>query len=599
MSKKKRIAIISIIVAIIVLIIITTLVVLYLNTDIFKSNQSLFIKYIMQNADNIDNTVQNLENNNNILDNKKYTSTTNVKLNYTENTGTSSESSKNSINHYSLLMEGKTDKEAGYNFQNIKVLENNEEEKMHLEYIQDNNTYGIKFSDLFNQYILVDNYNLKDVYKNINENTTEISSVPDSIPDLENLKEALKFSREESDSLKEKYKNILEVEFQKGKITKKTNQIITVNGQDIKTTAYSINLTIEQINNIYLKLLEEIKQDDIILSKLDNINKILNSYSLVINSNKQVSLKETYVKKIQKRIDEINKTNIGQEETQIIVYTKNKDTIRTQINYPDYEINLDFLKNQYVQLKIQKIDAIETKTITLNYNDTAVELGIDENKDGKVKGVNISKTTQTDGNNIKDNIIIKYENGTNKIEANVDRNITLMDELKDIPEIKEESKIKLNDLDKDTTKQLIEKINSAITEKINTTFVNNEKEDFNKILKTIGIIQDVQTIEATGGVTESEKNRYNSQFEILQGENLTGENIISSLQAAQNSINGIEVVSNTELKVNLERNKKNEAVVNQLIDFVKEKSQVKYNVKIEYDENGLAKYIVLNLVTER
>ncbi len=598
MPRKKRIAIICAAITLVLLICVIIIYVLYTKTDTFKSSRTLLVKYMMQNADNINNISDKFKVN--LLEDKKYTSKTDIKINYTKNAGTSSENTKNAINEYTLSLEGKVDKQAKYNFQNIKILDGKNKEKMKFEFVRDNNTYGIKFSDLFYQYILVDNYNLKDIYQDLNSDEGQDVNFPDSMQDLEELNEIMKFSDEEKSVLYDKYRKLLESQFQIGKVTKKKNEMITVNEQELKTIAYTLTLTKEEINNIYLKFLEGLKQDDIILSKLDNINKILSSYNLILNWNEKINLKEDFIKNIDKTIQKINKTNIGQEETQIVVYTHNKQTVRTKIKYLEYEIYLDFLQNNYMQYKIQKIDTVETKIYTLNCNENSIEFNMNENIDGKIKDFNISKTTSVNEENIKNNFVMKYEYGTNKIETDIEQKINLTDKLIDLPKINNNNAIKINDLDKEATKELVNRIKIALNQKIDTTFVNNEREDFVSILKVLGIKRDIQEIQPIG-VTDAERDRYNSQFDILQGENLKGKDIITAINAIKGNINKIDIISDTELKIKLVKLKSNsnDDVVKQLIEFLEKNSDKVYNIKIDYDENGLANYIVLNIVNEK
>ena len=60
------------------------------------------------------------------------------------------------------------------------------------------------------------------------------------------------------------------------------------------------------------------------------------------------------------------------------------------------------------------------------------------------------------------------------------------------------------------------------------------------------------------------------------------------------------MVSNTELKLKIERNNSNEEIVNTLTTFIEENKNRDYNVDIEYDdETGLVNYIVLTIVTKK
>jgi len=191
---------------------------------------------------------------------------------------------------------------------------------------------------------------------------------------------------------------------------------------------------------------------------------------------------------------------------------------------------------------------------------------------------------------------MKYEYGTNKIETYIEQKINLTDKLIDLPKINNNNAIKINDLDKEATKELVNRIKIALNQKIDTTFVNNEREDFVSILKVLGIKRDIQEIQPIG-VTDAERDRYNSQFDILQGENLKGKDIITAINAIKGNINKIDIISDTELKIKLVKLKSNsnDDVVKQLIEFLEKNSDKVYNIKIDYDENGLAQQIQNNV----
>ena len=601
MPRKKRITILISSIVLVILIISLTFVVVYNNTDMFKSDKTLLIKYMMKNTENIENVVGALENNQykEKLNENKYTNNTTIKINHIENIGTSLENTNSTINQLYLSLEGKVDQNSNYNYQDIKILNNDKEPQMSIEYIKDNNTYGVRFSDLFNQYILVDNENLKELYENSGKEQEVLTNIPDSIDLENNIFDKLSFTKEEKDIIEEKYRNILEKEFENQNITKQKNQIITVNEQKLVTNAYTIKLTKEKLNNIFLKILEEVKQDEVILSKFEDIGNILNSYYAIIGESNQTNLKDKFIEDIEKKIDEINRTNIGQDETSIIVYENNRSTVRTTIKYTDYEVNIDSIGSQgnlYTQFKIEKFKQKQTNTITLVEQNNNLNIDIEQNNEDKVKKINFDRETQMNENDNFQKIEMKYEDGTDKIEANIEQNVKLVNELSNLPKIQENNSVKLNDLDKERLQPLMQRIKTSLNEKINEKFTSKGMEDFNKILNVLGIRKEGQTIESTG-ITETERNRYNSQFEMLQGNEITSENIIRAIDATRNNINGIEIVSNTKLKIKIDRNNSNEEVTSQLVGFIEQDKGRKYNVGVEYNQNGLVQYIVLEIVT--
>ena len=196
-TKKKKITIAIIIVIFVILVISGVCIALYINTDMFKSNEVLFAKYLGQNLENIKLLETTLENTsyNETLDNSFYNNlpmriNTNIEAEakYTQAIGTSSESSDNSINQLKITLEGQTDKINGYNYKNLKLLKN-EEQVAQIEYLQSENNYGIRFSDLFNQYLISGNSNIKEMLKSIGYEEEQLTNIPENIESKQILNE--------------------------------------------------------------------------------------------------------------------------------------------------------------------------------------------------------------------------------------------------------------------------------------------------------------------------------------------------------------------------------------------------------------------------
>ena len=85
-------------------------------------------------------------------------------------------------------------------------------------------------------------------------------------------------------------------------------------------------------------------------------------------------MKESFAEEIDLQIEKINKTNIGNQETKIIVYENSGKTIRTAIQGKDYEINFDYINTQdekNIELIVKK-DEIETYNIKLKKGDYVI-----------------------------------------------------------------------------------------------------------------------------------------------------------------------------------------------------------------------------------
>ena len=117
------------------------------------------------------------------------------------------------------------------------------------------------------------------------------------------------------------------------------------------------------------------------------------------------------------------------------------------------------------------------------------------------------------------------------------------------------------------------------------------------MLKDLEIIQNSEIL-SSSGITETEKNRFNSSFELLKGENLSGKDISASIQSVKNNLSTVEIVNNNELKIGVSRNQSNEENVNVLINFFDENQNEKYDIDVEYDENGLVNQLIIKEVKD-
>ena len=598
-KKRKMILIISIISVVLVISAIIASV-LYFNTDVFKSKSELFVKYMMKNIENANDITSNINADefNIKTQESKYISNTNIKFSCIENVSEATEDTSNSINNFNVSINGNIDKSNNYNYQDIKLLNNNEE-KMQVEYVRDNNTFGVKFPELFQQHILLENSNLKDIFENMGYE--DVSKIPDSIEINDDIFSYISFSNEEMQQLENKYTKILQGQIADQSLTSSLNQIITVGEHQVKAKSYTLTLTKEQMNNIFLKVLEEIKQDDILLNKLSNIDDLTNIYSSITKNENSEELKTKFVDDIDDLIRKINASNIGNDETSITVYESNKNTIKTVIKYIDYEISLDILnidKNQYIKLNIQNNKVSKTKTIVFQKNNENTILEISNNVDGTISKTTIDRNASINGNKGTRNLSYIYEDNSNKIEAVAEENIEFVNDFDKVNI--EENNIKLNELEQDKLKNVTNQIQTAISNKVKSIFTDENKQDLNKILQVIGIAKQQRTIESEG-ISEVEKSRFNSKFELLQGEELDAERIIDLIEEAKGNMVDLEVVSNTQLKIQLDKNNGNSEVATRLTDFVKneENSRYSYDVSLEYDnDTGLVKYIVLNIITE-
>ena len=622
MPRKKRIALAIAIPSIIVIIIIITGILLYLNTDMFKSNKTLFFKYFGKNSENIKEIEEIFESSEyeKNLQNNKYTDDINIKVNYTNNLQTTSEDNSNTINNVKLLIKGEEDKNNKYSYKDFKLEKdkniatntenqsssensnesnNKEQNIMEVEYIKNDNNYGIRFSDLFKQYLLVENNNLKDLFRKIGYSEQELENVPDSIEINDITLSDIKFTEDEIKQLSEKYSEIINKKVSKEKFEKNSKQVITINEKNITTNAYILKLTNEELNNLYVDLLESLKQDEIILNKIESIQNKINSIN--INSSESKDLKESFAEEIDLQIEKINKTNIGNQETKIIVYENSGKTIRTAIQGKDYEINFDYINTQdekNIELIVKK-DEIETYNIKLKKDKDGIKLDIYSNDETNPIKISLEQNKNESDKKCSNNINLKYENANSKLEVSAEQEINIVDNFENENTLNDQNSILLNSLEKEQLQAVLNQVSEEVQQKINSISEEVKINDIQEILETLGIINKQQNIEA-GGITETEKNRFNSKFEILKGEELDNENVLKVVEAVKDNIINAQVDTNEEIKIEISRNESNQDIEKSLEEYIKKEKDKKYDIKIEYDEDTeLVKYIIMTPAKKR
>lgn len=584
-TRKKRRLILIIIIVVILLAIAASFTIVYMKTDMFKSNKTLFMKYLGKNAENLENMYSNIVNKNEfetLMDNNKYTIDTEVTVNNVDNIGTTQESTNNVINNLKIEANGQVDRANKYDYNQLEMYKD-DESIAKIEYIQNDNLYGIRFSNLFKQFLLVDNSDLQELLANLGYTENQIQNIPNEINSDSLGISKLKFSDEEKQNLKNKYIELIENNIQDKNFSKQTNQTISIDNKSVQVNAYTLTLTKEQLNNLYLSLLQELKNDEIILGKLDTLQSLINTGYSILNNEENINIKDNFTKKIDETIDQINKNNIGQDATNIIVYENMKSVVRTSIQTNQYIINLDWLNtNQEKYMSISKIigedktDAFAIKTVDNNFEITI-------NNSGNEQDIKISQTKKIDGNNMNRNFVALFEDEDSKVQANIIQEIKLTNEFSDQFQLQDGNYIILNDLDKEELNGTMNLVNNNLNDRINNLKTIINFDEIRKVLENANLIKSVQEIESTG-TTQTQKDRYNAQYELLKGQNIDKDRVLSNISAIENDINNVEAINDKQWKIGISKNNGNQESSDMIKNIIDKQKSDHYNIDINYDD---------------
>lgn len=495
-SKTKLIVIISIIVVLAVIAGVGAF--LYFTTDLFKSNQELFYKYIAQNTEVL-NLLQKDVNEQAIdtmLAQSKYETkgTVNFQL-----TSSDTQIANQAIppRNFTIDYTGKTD---GLNRKassqaTLKFLS---KDLFTIKYIQDEDRYGITSDEVINKYMVLDNNKLNELAKKLGDNQ---NTYPDKIESIDR-NQLLAFSQSDQQTL-QKYIEVINMNLSKDAFTKRKDVTINVDGKDLIANEYGITLTDAQLVEIQKSILTTLKQDDATLNML--------IARLTTVSGETIDL-QAVKEKIQNAMDHLSQAENKDTMIQILVYESEGKVVKTRVeNSETGAIVLDIARGTNAKRAII--------TFEYNYENMGVNT-TQENQKVLIKSIEIAKKsleaeTETDyivtiekGDDItkiafQDKVTNNLANGetTRELIANIDfSNVTyfttkavlsskLVDTI-DIEKLTDQNSAVINNFTPEYAKQLL----TAITNRLGILY--------NQKMQAVTVAQQEQN--ATNNTTNQE-----------------------------------------------------------------------------------------------
>ena len=603
MPRKKRRAILISVILVILIIIATVCIVLYATTDMFKSNNVLFEKYARQLLDNLDSVLNedHMSEMEEILNNNKLTSNTIATINYNENGDTS-----NPINNIQMNISGEEEKTTGYHYKDI-TLTQNDETVAGLEYIEDGNIAGVRLNGI-RQYLSTN-------VENKDEN--EIYNLYEFIHT--NIQELLGLNSDEWNTLKEKYIGIIWKNIANATFSKQSGVAIEINGTQYNTNVYSITITKEQFNNIYIQVLEELKKDEIILSKIEAVDNKLNEFYDFMQDGQSSNLKQDFIDEIDSTIQKIQNFNIGNDERTISVFESNGVAISLSIDTEKDFTGLDVVNganSNFINILGNEKSVEEEKENSFDFKIQKTAMKNDEE-------INIQYNTVEEGEKITNECIItrKMENANVNCDIKFNRNVgqntleiaieTITNIVNDFEEkqelVENENNIMIENLDDSQKENVRNNVEQNITNQINTFLQVVPLENINQMLRNINLMEEeLDDISGEGNVTEVEKNRFNSTFELFEGEDITKERVEELINIAKENLADVRISNYKEqgdeklpleYRLVIERGTDNSELAENVIAYIDEKYNEDFSVRLEYDETtGLVNNIYITVM---
>ena len=393
MEKKTKIIILVLVILLIALG--STMAYAYFFTDYLKSDKEAFFKYILKNEELIDNLKD--EDFSKYIEKQKNTAYSNSgEITISSGTNETFKELGSPSEDMKLTFKGTRDDNSQYFKQDINVKVENE--SISMELLKQEDIYGFKIDNMFKKFLAVQNKDLKKWAKILNMTDEQIEAIPDKIE----FNETINFSDEEINGISQKYKNIINENLTDEMFSKEKEK---------EATIYKLQLTKKQYNDILAKILETMKNDDVVL------NRITAMYGQQNNS-----AKDSVIKMYQENLDEEikNLQNISSEEAsekiifnvykaknQLLQTEKIEDNTKLSVSKAQNGINILYSENdekgnetdrQEIQIMKQKDNDKLTYSINVIPQDTTKNSYIEYTIKGITSLENVEEQIEFSGN---------------------------------------------------------------------------------------------------------------------------------------------------------------------------------------------------------
>lgn len=453
--KNQKMIIIAIIIA---MVIVAGIVgVLYTKTDLLKSDEQLFYKYLFNTQifdKEISTRYEKIANN---IKLSSYSSSGNV--------GCSTSLNDNSTNianiqniftvKYNVLKNKKTKQ----SYADFTISQDNKDIET-IRYLKENNIYALKADNVVTKYLALESTNLKDFFTRIG--VKDVSKIPDFISPISS-EELLYINVENLNNIKDVYGGIIKEKLKSNNFNKITNSN--------KTVTIELSLTEIEIAELKKTILETLKNDEdtlnLIIDKAKNMG-----YGLNIDSLRT---------RIQEELDEIATTTYSSERIfKMAITERESKTIKIDLNMVidietedkqkqkrETSFSIDLSESNKIILTTNDGNGKNLKEdISFGYEDNIIAINIDvfDLKDSQEKNIGRIQyqINNYESKNITQNLLITLlsDDGT-KIQIDANSEIKIKEDI-EIEKITDLNSIKLNNMNSEKLNELIYAIDARI-----------------------------------------------------------------------------------------------------------------------------------------
>lgn len=563
MNQKKNTKILLILIIIIVIIILAGVGILVFATDIFKSDKEMFFKYMADIGDSKkgfidDGLKQYFE--------KKNNTPYNDEGEFSVNISSDNEQKKfENVNNFNISFSGQVDTANSKAAQNISLNYSNDV-KFPINYKQIENKIGLQTKYVGSKFVAIETEKLN----KLSEDLDDVESYGEMVDKLQKMGK-VELTEDEKSHIKDTYITVINQQLEKDKFSK-------VKESDM--SGYKLSLTGTDLQNVLVKLLETLKNDQTTVDKLNEYLKIQKNSAKITASQIDDAIKSIK-----------DDTDFSDKNFEIAVYQKNRDVCKLVIETTEGTIAIEKKiegNQQNIDVSYEMKEDKKSKiSFSANFENLESLQNIKENYElimSLPEVAESSTTTDVDSEVVE----YKFSNDVNFTDSAT------------VEGFSSDNSLILTDYDSDQVSNflnaVVERISEVNEQQMGQLELEASENPIVNMIPSIGLYLGNMNVlnQVNSNMSEAEINNFNQKFEAYESTNLKGVTVKGLLSTISLN-NQSEETSNEVKEINYngeeyEASEQNITLIKGEIDT--EKS---YRVEFEKDQDtGLIYRAVIN-----
>ena len=565
MNQKKNTKILLILIIIIVIIILAGVGILVFATDIFKSDKEMFFKYMADIGDPkkgfIDEELKQYFE-------KKNNTPYNDEGEFSVNISSDNEQKKfENVNNFNISFSGQVDTANSKAAQNISLNYSNDV-KFPINYKQIENKIGLQTKYVGSKFVAIETEKLN----KFSEDLDDVESYGEMVDKLQKMGK-VELTEDEKSHIKDTYITVINQQLEKDKFSK-------VKESDM--SGYKLSLTGTDLQNVLVKLLETLKNDQTTVDKLNEYLKIQKNSAKITASQIDDAIKSIK-----------DDTDFSDKNFEIAVYQKNRDVCKLVIETTEGTIAIEKKIEGNQQNIVVSYEMKEDKkskiSFSANFENLESLQNIKENYELIMSLPEVAESSTT--TDVDSEVVVYKYNFSN--DVNFTDSATVED-------FSSDNSLMLTDYDSDQVSSflnaVVERISEVNEQQMGQLGLEASENPIVNIIPSIGLYLGNMNVlnQVNSNMSEAEINNFNQKFEAYESTNLKGVTVKGLLSTISLN-NQSEETSNEVKEINYngeeyEASEQNITLIKGEIDT--EKS---YRVEFEKDQDtGLIYRAVIN-----